>query len=117
MRHFLPYIIVVVATLLCVWILKPFESKVDLKKYEDKILALEQKVDSLHSENVLLETEADSLEQQLELNDVAISRLNRKIKVIKYETKQKLDAVDFFGDDELERFFADRYNKLNDTIN
>jgi len=49
--------------------------------------------------------------------DNKINNLNYTINVIKKETKAKLDSIDRFGDDELERFFAERYRQLNDSIN
>ena len=51
--------------------------------------------------------------------NVKIDNLNRNINVIKKETKQKLEAIDFFGDDMLEQFFAERYKGRlyeNDTV-
>jgi len=117
MKKYIPYILVIVATLALVWVLRPFESKVDVDSYLDKINALEQKVDSLHAKNDALVIEADSLTLKLSEYDVKIQELNYNINVIKYETKQKLDAVDLFGDDELERFFAERYRQYKDSVN
>lgn len=114
MKHILPYLVVVIATLLIVWVLKPFSPKVDVAHYESLIDELEQKVDSLHAKNDILVLEADSLELQLIESDKKIKQLNSRIYVIKRETQKQLDAVDLFGDDELERFFANRYK---DSIN
>ena len=77
----------------------------------------EKKVDSLHSKNDLLENEADSLELKLEEYDEKIVKLNSRIYVIKKQTQKQLDAVDLFGDDELEQFFAKRYGQYTDSIN
>ena len=87
------------------------------QKYNAKIKALEQKVDSLHQKNTALEFEADSLELAIEESDKKIKQLNTRIYVIKKKTKEQLDAVDLFGDDELEQFFAKRYKQSNDSIN
>jgi regulator of replication initiation timing len=87
------------------------------QEYNAKIEALERKVDSLHQKNTALELEADSLELQLTESDIKIKQLNTRIYVIKKETKQQLDAVDLFGDDELEQFFAKRYGQHTDSIN
>jgi hypothetical protein len=57
-----------------------------VEEYNAKIEALEQKVDSLHG-----------------IND-------------EYEISTKVDAVDDFNDDELERFFTERYRELLDSI-
>ena len=88
-----------------------------VEEYNAKIEALEQKVDSLHAKNTLLDKQADSLELEITAYDKKIRNLNYSINVIKRQTNEKLQAVDSFGDDDLERFFAKRYNQLQDTIN
>ena len=62
------------------------------------------------------ETEKKELEEKISSYDIAIKNLKGQINVIKRETKAKLDSVDRFGDDELERFFAERYRQLYDSI-
>ena len=81
------------------------------------IKQLEAKVDSLHSKNDKLEFQADSLETKLNQSDKRIKLLNSRIYVIKRQTQEQLDAVDLFGDDELEQFFAKRYERQSDSIN
>ena len=98
------------------YILKQKQEGIDLSPYLSKIEALEQKVDSLHSQNVTLQKEADSLETKMGEYDKRIKNLNYTINVIKRETKEKLDAIDEFGNDELERFFAKRYGLIKDSI-
>ena len=99
------------------WVFITPAIKTDVAKYEDLIYQLEKKVDSLHSKNDLLENEADSLELKLEEYDEKIVKLNSRIYVIKKQTQKQLDAVDLFGDDELEQFFAKRYGQYTDSIN
>ena len=95
-----------------------FSKKEDyVEDYSLKIQALEAKVDSLHAENSELVKESKVLENQLANYDKRIKNLNLKINVIKNETQQKIDAVDSFGDDELERFFTERYRQYKDSIN
>ncbi len=91
--------------------------EIDTSEYDAKINALEKKVDSLHQKNTFLEKEADSLEFAIEESDKKIKQLNTRIYVIKKETIQQLNAVDLFGDDELEQFFAKRYGQYSDSIN
>ena len=91
--------------------------EIDTSEYDAKINALEKKVDSLHQKNTFLEKEADSLEFAIEESDKKIKQLNTRIYVIKKETRQQLNAVDLFGDDELEQFFAKRYGQHSDSIN
>ena len=111
-------VILLCITTLCIfWIINKKEDTVNVQSYLDKIEALEQKVDSLHAKNTLLDKQADSLEVKVVEYDKRIRNLNYSINVIKKETDEKLNAVDLFGDDELERFFAERYGKQQDTIN
>ena len=90
---------------------------VDVESYELKIQLLEQRIDSIQTQNTELKVEADSLNIRISEYDIKINQLNSRIYVIKKQTEQKLDAVDNFGDDELERFFADRYRQYKDSIN
>ena len=85
---------------------------VDIESYQTEINFLQQKIDSINVYNSELKLEADSLSSKLVEYDSRISKLNRTITVIKNETQQKIDSVDFFGDDELERFFAERYKHI-----
>lgn len=110
---------IVLSVLLIVLVIYVFQPS-DLsyiKEYELKIENLEKKVDSLHSDNLLLEQQADSLEFKITEYDIKIKKLNSRIYVIKKQTQKQLDAVDMFGDDELERFFAERYRQHQDSIN
>tara|TARA_E500000178_G_C16853257_1_gene676161 strand:+ start:385 stop:741 length:357 start_codon:yes stop_codon:yes gene_type:complete len=118
MKKYLPYIIVSIAAIVLYRVVfSPVNIKTDVDRYENLIKQLEKKVDSLHSKNEVLQFEADSLEERMTEYDKKIKNLNYTINVIKKETKQKVDAVDFFGDDELERFFAERYRQYQDSIN
>ena len=110
-------ILICITAIAIFYILRQKQEPFDLSPYTDKIEALEKKVDSLHSQNLSLQKEADSLESKMSLYDNRIKNLNYTINVIKKETKAKLDSIDKFGDDELERFFAERYRIVNDTVN
>lgn len=95
--------------------------EVDVNAYQMEINLLQQRIDSINIKNSTLKLEADSLSSRLTEYDSKIKKLNTKINVIQYETQQKIDAVDSFGDDELERFFAERYLQIKrqhkDSIN
>ena len=110
-------ILICITAIAIFFILKQQQEEFDLSPYLNQIEALEKKVDSLHTQNYALQKEADSLELKMGEYDNKINNLNYTINVIKLETKAKLDSIDRFGDDELERFFAERYKQLNDTIN
>ena len=118
LKKVLPYVLVAIGGLILYNIVfNKYDIKTDIEGYQKQIEALEQKVDSLHSENNILELQADSLEQKLDESDERIKKLNSRIYVIKKETQRQLDAVDLFGDDELELFFAKRYRQHSDSIN
>ena len=85
---------------------------VDVTAYQMQINLLQQRIDSINVQNNELKLEADSLSNKLVEYDGRIQNLNLRINVIKQETQQKIDSVDFFGDDELERFFSERYNHI-----
>ena len=110
-------ILICITAVAIFYILKQQKEGVDISQYLNQIEALEKKVDSLHTENTALEKEADSLLVKMSDYDKKIQRLNYNINVIKKETQAKLDSVDRFGDDELERFFANRYRHDKDSIN
>lgn len=110
-------ILICITAIAIFFILKQQQEEFDLSPYLDQIEALEKKVDSLHTKNVALEKEADSLELKMGEYDIKIKNLNYSINVIKRETKAKLDSIDKFGDDELERFFSERYYSKTDSIN
>lgn len=94
------------------------EIDIDVESYEIEIQMLQQRVDSIREQNIALKLQADSLHSEIAEYDQEIDKLNSKIYVIKEETNTKVAAVDRFGDDELERFFADRYNKNKpDSVN
>lgn len=87
-----------------------------VEEYNAKIEALEQKVDSLHGINDELTFKIDTLNTQIKGLDKEISLKNNRINNLKYEISTKVDAVDDFNDDELERFFTERYRELLDSI-
>tara|TARA_R110002050_G_C8865167_1_gene507713 strand:+ start:659 stop:1021 length:363 start_codon:yes stop_codon:yes gene_type:complete len=91
--------------------------EVDVKAYEDRINKLEMKVDSLHTKNLHLEIESDSLLVKLTSYNTKITNLNYRIYAIQKETKAKLDAVNMYSTDELQQFFTDRYRLNKDSIN
>jgi len=85
-------------------------------EYNVKIKALEQKVDSLHHINDDLTFKIDTLNIQIVKLDQQIGSKDDKINSLKYEINKKVDAVDSFNDDELEKFFTERYRQYKDSI-
>ena len=90
---------------------------IDIAKYETQINILQQKITLLETVNDSLELESKKLEKAVAAYDVKINNLNRDINVIKKETDEKLNAVNDLTDDELERYFSERYRQYKDSIN
>mgnify|MGYP007072448978 FL=1 len=110
-------VIICITALVIFFILKQ-ESipDVDVTKYETEINLLQIQLNELQEVNDSLVVLEKELEEKISSYDIAIKNLKGQINVIKRETKAKLDSVDRFGDDELERFFAERYRQLHDSI-
>lgn len=112
-------VILLCLTALAIFYIIDKKPEIDIAKYETQINILQQKIFLLETVNDSLELESKELEKAVAAYDVKINNLNRDINVIKKETKQKLDAIDYFGDDMLEQFFAERYESRlikNDTV-
>ena len=113
-------VILLCLTTLAIFYILRQKPEIDIEKYETQINILQQQILMLESVNDSLQLESVELEKKAAAYDVMIDNLKGKINVIQEETKQKLDAIDFFGDDQLEQFFADRYKERlvkNDSIN
>ena len=106
---------IVVLICIIVWLLYTDRERY-VEEYNAKIEALEQKVDSLHGINDELTFKIDTLNTQIKGLDKEIGLKNSRINNLKYEISTKVDAVDDFNDDELERFFTERYRELLDSI-
>ena len=80
-----------------------------VEDFSIKISALESKVDSLHSINDNLVFKIDTLNQQIVKLDNEIGKQDKKIVSLKYKVNEKVNSVDSFNDDELTKFFTERY--------
>jgi len=112
-------VILLCLTALAIFYIIDKKPTIDIAKYETQINILQQKITLLETVNDSLELESKELEKAVAAYDVKINNLNRDINVIKKETKAQLDAIDYFGDDMLEQFFAERYKDRlyeNDSI-
>jgi len=110
-------IIICITALAIFFILKQKNTPdVDISQYETEINLLQIQLNELQEANDSLAAIEKELESKIASYDVTIKNLKSQINVIKRETKAKLDSVDKFGDDELERFFTERYRQLYDSI-
>ena len=106
---------IIVLICIIIWLLYSDRERY-VEEYNAKIEALESKVDSLHNINDDLTFKIDTLNGQIQNLDQEIYLKNNRINNLKYEISTKVDAVDDFNDDELERFFTERYRSIIDSI-
>ena len=106
-----------ILVLICiiVWLLYTDRERY-VEEYNAKIEALEQKVDSLHHINDRLTFKIDTLNGQIIKLDQQIDLKDNRIRTLKWKVNEKVNAVDSFNDDELERFFTERYRQYLDTV-
>ena len=109
-------ILLCLTTLVIFFILRK-QPELDIKKYEDQINALQSEINQLEGVNDSLQVEAALLNDKLIEYDNTIDKLNEEIDVIQDETRKKLDSVDRYNRDQLQKFFSDRYRTLDSLLN
>jgi chromosome segregation ATPase len=110
-------VILLCATALTIFFILKEKPKLDIKKYEDQINALQSEINQLEGANDSLIVEAALLNDKLVEYDNTINQLNNEIDVIQDETKKKLDSVDRYNRDQLQKFFAERYRTIDSSTN
>jgi len=111
-ERIIAYSIIVILSLTLIYFLFLGNEKY-VEDYNLKIEALEAKVDSLHNINDGLEYKIDTLNQQIVTLDKEIDKQDKRIVTLKYKVNEKINSVDNFNDDELERFFTERYRYVD----
>tara|TARA_R100001443_G_scaffold115410_3_gene133115 strand:+ start:110 stop:493 length:384 start_codon:yes stop_codon:yes gene_type:complete len=86
-----------------------------VNQYQDQINALNSKIDSLHTANDDLVYKIDTLNGQILTLDKEINKQDKQIFTLKKKTNEQINRVDLFNDDELERFFTERYRYYIDS--
>ena len=112
-------VILLCITALAIFLIIRQKPELDIKKYEEQILSLQIEINQLEGSNDSLRLQTVELEKSIAAYDVIIENFRNEIYDIQRDAQEKVDAVDNFGDDELEQFFADRYKRLyqNDSTN
>ena len=105
---------IIVLICIIVWLLYSDRERY-VEEYNAKIEALEQKVDSLHHINDELTFKIDTLNGQISKLDQQIDLKDNRIRTLKWKVNEKVNAVDSFDDNELERFFTERYRQYIDS--
>ena len=85
-------------------------------EHNSKIKKLETKIDSLHGINESLTFKIDTLNTKIVALDREINLQDNKIIILRHQTNEKINAVDSLNDDELTRFFTERYGQYLDSI-
>ena len=111
-ERIITYSIIAILSLTLIYFLFLGDEKY-VDEYNIKIDALEAKVDSLHSINDGLEYKIDTLNQQIVTLDKEIDKQDKRIVTLKGKVNEKINSVDNFNDDELERFFTERYRHID----
>lgn len=114
----LAYLIVLLVCLL-IWNSRNTKDKYEeeVEGYESKIEELQMDIDSLYELNDSLEVKMDSLLVEINISDEKIVELNLNLDEIKIKNTQISNTVNSFSDDELQKFFTERYGYLKDSIN
>ena len=114
-ERFLYSLKIVILLVIIAWLLLSNEEDYT-EDYNAKIVALEQKVDSLHHINDELTFKIDTLNVEIGKLDKELDLKDNRINNLRYEISTKVDAVDNFNDNELEKFFTERYRQYFDSI-
>lgn len=110
MKTHIAYIVLIVAVLLC-FTKCEFDHRADTDKYDIAIKQAEQKNDSLAHQLNSLKITSTVRTDSIKLSDATIKKLKSELEQIKKTSHEKITAIDSYTDDELQRFFTDRYGK------
>lgn len=120
MKKFYTILAYIIVALVCLLIWNSHNTKnkyeEEVEGYESKIEELQVSIDSLYEVNDSLEVKMDSLIVEIEVSDKRIVELNLNLDEIKIKNNQIASTVNSFSDDELQKFFTERYGYLKDTI-
>jgi dihydropteroate synthase len=101
-----------IVVILAAWnIFTTSSTKTDVQGYKDKIEALQVHVDSAQAVNKVIDIKIDSVKENIVSITQEINHIDKNITVIKKQTDEKVNRVDSYTANELEQFFANRYNK------
>lgn len=103
-------VILLCITTLAIFFMLKQKPKLDIEKYENAIAELNSQIETLEDQNDILMIESAVLLSKVQEYDIAIDSLNQEIDDIQEETRKKLDSVDRYTSDELQRFFSKRYH-------
>lgn len=85
------------------------------EEYYEKIRELERQADSLKSVNTLLDNQIGQFNSKISNLNNQLSAQNSKIQELREDAENRISSVDTLGNNELIRFFSERYNSSTDT--
>jgi len=83
--------------------------KTDVKSYKEKIESLQVHIDSAQQVNKVIDTKIEKVGDKIVEVKKDIHHIDNTITIVKNNTDEKVNTVDNFGVNELELFFANRY--------
>ena len=105
-------IVLIIIALLCLYnIFNTNSIRTDVKGYEDKIEALQTKVDSAQAVNEKIDIKIDSVKDNVVNITKEIHHIDNNISIIKQQTDEKVNVINTYSASELEQFFTNRYNE------
>lgn len=88
------------------------DTGIDTKPYEDQIKNLQTQIELLDDTNLQLQVSIDNMYEQAEGYELTIKELTKDLAKVKSNTNEKINSVNGYNVDELQKFFTDRYDTL-----
>lgn len=88
------------------------DTGIDAKPYEDQIKTLQTQIELLDDTNLQLQVSIDNMYEQAEGYELTIKELTKDLAKVKSNTNEKINSVNGYNVDELQKFFTDRYDTL-----
>lgn len=104
--------ILLIAFLLATLYFQKTDFSTEIKKYQEKNVVLEDRIDSLSKNNEGIRKTIRILSKENLENSKKVDSLSKELKQKRYETDKRVNTIDKYSDDDLNEFFTNRYNSL-----
>jgi len=103
-------ILLLIIAVLAIWnIFNTSSIKTDVDSYKDKIKTIQVQVDSVQTVNKEIDRKIGKVDKKIVNVTKEIHHIDNTITIVKNNTNEKINTADNFGVNELELFFANRY--------
>ena len=103
-------ILLLIIAVLAIWnIFNTSSIKTDVDSYNDKIKTIQVQVDSVQTVNKEIDGKIGKVDKKIVNVTKEIHHIDNTITIVKNNTNEKINTADNFGVNELELFFANRY--------